>query len=395
MDKGQDSGDKTEQATPKKLRDARKRGDVAKGRDLTSTLSFAFSLALMWLAWRYCTEQIVALTDSVLTLFNADFFTVLPQIGQQAVTILLIVSALLILPVIAFGMLVEFLQVGPIFTAQKIKPRMSHLNVVEGLKRMFSMDSLVDLVRNIIKTIVLCSVAFILIRAAMDSLVHLPAASAEDVAYSLGRLTLLLLGWTLAFYLFISVLDTAYRHHAFAKKMKMSMRDIKKETKESEGDPMVKGQRRQLHQEWSQQSATGAAGQASVLVVNPTHVAVAILFDEEDSPVPLVTAKGEHELARLMRDAANDHHVPVVRNERLARTLLADVDEGDPVPEGLFDIVAEVIFWARRVTENLEILHQPNSFSNRSPVPAAPGEDLTAYPVYALATAEAAPVIET
>ena len=190
----------------------------------------------------------------------------------------------------------------------------------------------------------------------MDWLVLLPANTTGQVAQGLARLTSLLLGWTLTFFFIITALDTIYRHNAFAKKMKMSMRDIRKETKGNEGDPMIKGQRRQIHREMGEESATGAASAARVLVVNPTHVAIAIRFDSDDAQVPIVTAKGEHHVARAMRDAANGNTVPVVRNERLARTLLADVDGGDAVPEGLFDIVAEIIFWACRVNERVESL---------------------------------------
>ena len=385
MDDDKNSGDKTENATPKRLKDAREKGDIPKGKDLTSTLSFAFYLALIWLTWRYCTERIIQLTDTIFYLMSENFEKVLPIIAGQAIDTFLIVSAILILPVVVFGLLVEFLQTGPVFAAEKITPKMSHLNIAEGFKRMFNMDNVFDLLKNFVRASVLGVVAYLIARSAMGWLVLLPFSQAGDVAFAMGKLTVQLLGWTLAFFLVVMVLDTAYRHHAFAKKMKMSIRDIRKESKENEGDPMVKGQRRQLHREWGEQSSTNAASAASVLVVNPTHVAIAIRFDTDESPVPMVTAKGEHHIAQAMRDAANDNTVPVVRNERLARTLLADVEEGDAIPEGLFDIVAEIIFWAQRVSERVETLrhHIGVGETGTRPVPSAPGEDLTAYPQFA------------
>ena len=388
MDEDQNSGDKTENATPKRLKDAREKGDVPKGPDLTSTLSLAFNMALIWLTWRYCTERVVELTDTIFTSIGDDFEQVLPLIAGQAIDTFLVTSAILVLPVVAFGLLVEFLQTGPVFAFDKVKPKMSHVNIADGFKRMFNMDNVFDLLKNIVRTLVLAVIVYLIGRSAMGSLVLLPVSQAGDVAYAMGRLTILLLGWTLAFFIFVMLLDTAYRHHSFAKKMKMSMRDIREESKNSEGDPMLKGQRRQLHREWGEQSTTNAASAASVLVVNPTHVAIAIRFDTDESPVPMVTAKGEHHIAQAMRDAANDNTVPVVRNERLARTLLADVDEGDAIPEGLFDIVAEIIFWAQRVSERVDTLRHHTGM--REPeiktVPAAPGEDLTVYPHFASQT---------
>ncbi len=393
MSDDQNSGDKTENATPKRLRDARKKGDVAKGRDLTSTLSLAFYFALLWLTWRYCSERVVVLMDTIFASIGEDFEQTLPLIGSQAIDTFLILSAILVLPVVAFGLLLEYLQTGSVVALDKVIPKMSHLNMAEGLKRMFSMDSVFDLLKNIAKALILGGVAFLIVRSSMDWLVLLPANSTASVASGLSKLTIMLMGWTLAFFLFVTALDTAYRHHAFAKKMKMSMSDIRKEGKENEGDPMIKNQRRELHRELSEQSATGAASAASVLVVNPTHVAIAIQFNPDEAPVPIVTAKGEHHVARAMRDAANDNNVPVVRNERLARTLLADVDEGDVVPEGLFDIVAEIIFWAGRVVDRVETLRQHTGTGEPDidPVPAAPGEDLTAYPHFASQTENATP----
>ncbi len=160
----------------------------------------------------------------------------------------------------------------------------------------------------------------------------------------------------------------------------MSVRDIKDENKNLEGDPTFKQERRQLAQEWSQQGADSAAQTASVLVVNPTHVAIAIRYDKEDSPVPIVTGRGEDHIARGMRDVAEEAGVPILRNEMLARKLLSDTEDGEPVPRDLFDIVAEIILWARGVSERLEqersIAGADYQSDTSRPVP---GEDLTRY----------------
>jgi len=176
------------------------------------------------------------------------------------------------------------------------------------------------------------------------------------------------------------VLDAAYQRYSFTKKMMMSLRDIKQEMKDSEGDPYVKGQRRQLQQEWAQRNQTNAARNANVLLVNPTHIAIAIDYDKETCPVPTIAAKGEDHLALAMREAAEDAGVPIVRNIPLARDLFARGQVGEVIPSDVFDVIAEVILWARDVRTQLEA-ERSNELSDipqrrRAKVP---GEDLTRY----------------
>ncbi|HET9643648.1 MAG TPA: EscU/YscU/HrcU family type III secretion system export apparatus switch protein, partial [Burkholderiaceae bacterium] len=191
----------------------------------------------------------------------------------------------------------------------------------------------------------------------------------------------------------LSVLDAAYQRWNFMKKMRMSLRDIKQEHKEQEGDPYIKGQRRQLHEEWSQRNAANAARNANVLVVNPTHVAIAIDYDRELCPVPMVSAKGEDHVAQAMREAAQDAGVPVVRNIPLARDLLARAEVGELIPADLFDVIAEVVLWAREVRDELEDRRRSPSARGSADTDTSsasqpdlmrkrdmPGEDLTRYP---------------
>jgi flagellar biosynthesis protein FlhB len=193
------------------------------------------------------------------------------------------------------------------------------------------------------------------------------------LAALIDQVTRQTLVWTLVTFLLVAALDTAYQRHAFTKKLRMSLRDIKQESKEAEGDPHVKQQRQQAHQEWSQRNAQQAARQANVLVVNPTHVAIAIDYDRETCPVPTVSAKGEDHVARAMREAAEEAGVPIVRNVPLARDLLARGEVGELVPADLFDIVAEVILWAREVRTVM------GGGTAKTTGMAAPGEDLTRY----------------
>jgi type III secretion protein U len=136
--------------------------------------------------------------------------------------------------------------------------------------------------------------------------------------------------------------------HRYIKRLKMSRRDIRQEHKDNEGDPMLKQQRRQMHEEWANQNAVASAGKANVLLTNPTHLAIALDYDPNECPVPVVAAKGEGPLAAAMRAEAEREGVPIVRNVPLARTIFATAGPGEMIPEDHFDAIAEIILWAKR-----------------------------------------------
>ncbi|HJV94408.1 MAG TPA: EscU/YscU/HrcU family type III secretion system export apparatus switch protein, partial [Albitalea sp.] len=225
---------------------------------------------------------------------------------------------------------------------------------------------------------------WLVVKSALPQIVALarsPTLPPQAIGALLWDLTLKLVAWTLALFALVSLLDAVYQRWSFTKKMRMSLRDIKQEMKESEGDPHIKQHRRQAHQEWSQRNATQAARNANVLVVNPTHVAIAIDYDRETSPVPTIAAKGEDHVARAMREAAEEAGVPIVRNVPLARDLLARGEVGEIIPADLFDIIAEVILWAREVRREVDAQRHDDPPATAPPRRlAAPGEDLTHYP---------------
>jgi flagellar biosynthetic protein FlhB/type III secretion protein U len=387
---GSDSGDKTEQPTPKKLEDARKKGDVSKSKEVTSTVVLILWLGLGALTVTYAGVRFAALWDLLFATIGqgweiTGFAGAARDIGAKAAELAVMLVAMLLVPVAAVGTLADFLQIGPVLAFDKIKPNLEHLNPVEGFKRMFSMDNVIEVVKALVKTALLFVVGWLLVKSALPQIVML-ARSAELSAQALSgliwALTIKLMAWTVALFAGLSLLDAAYQKYSFMKKMRMSMRDIKQEMKESEGDPHIKGKRRQLAQEWSQSNAAQAARGAAALVVNPTHIAIAIDYDRELNPVPTIAAKAEGHIARAMRQAAEEAGVPIVRNIPLARDLLKRGEVGEIIPADLFDIIAEVILWAREA--RAEVQAQRNN--ECAPVDAepkrrlaAPGEDLTHY----------------
>ncbi len=388
----EDSGDKTEKPTPKKLQDARKKGDVPKSKELTSTLLLGVWLGLGTFAVDQAAQRVGALFEAFFVTIGqgwtlTGFAGAVRALGMQALEAGLLLTALLLAPVAAAGLLIDFLQMGPVLTFEKVKPKVENMNPVEGVKRMFSMDNLVELLKAVVKAALLLFIGWLVLRAALPQLVGLarsPQTSPQLIGTAAWELSSRLVMWTLGVFAFVALLDVVYQRHSFEKKMRMSLRDIKQEYKESEGDPIIKQQRKQAHQEWSQQNQTQAARNANVLVVNPTHVAIAIDYDRETSPVPTIAAKGEDHVARAMREAAEEAGVPIVRNVPLARDLLKRGEIGEIVPGDLFEIIAEVVLWAREVRERVDAQRREADGEVVPPLPAprlqAPGEDLTHYP---------------
>ncbi|HMC14910.1 MAG TPA: type III secretion system export apparatus subunit SctU [Albitalea sp.] len=387
-----DGGDKTEKPTPKRLEDARKKGDVSKSKEVTSTVVLVLWLGLGALLLGFASARLAALWDALFAIIGRGWETTgyagaVRSIGGLALELGVLLVGALLVPVAAAGLLADFLQIGAVFTFEKIKPKLENMNPVEGVKRMFTMDNLIEVIKALAKTAVLFLLGWLVVKPALGQIVGLarsPTLAPQTIGLLVWDLTVKLLAWTIATFAMVSLLDAAYQRWSFTKKMRMSMRDIKQEMKESEGDPYVKQHRRQAAQEWQQRNSAQAARNANVLVVNPTHVAIAIDYDRETSPVPTIAAKGEDHVARAMREAAEEAGVPIVRNIPLARDLLARGEVGEIIPADLFDVIAEVILWGREVRAEVDALRAENPTDVPATPPrrriAAPGVDLTRYP---------------
>ena len=358
-----DGGDKTEKPTPKRLADARKKGDVAKSKDVTATATLFVWLIVLVFGAGFAGTRIVALFDQGFVLISSDqpFTLAAKTLGWSALFALLAISAVAMIPAAITGVLAEFLQAGGVFTTDKLKPGLDKMNPVEGLKKMFSLDNLVELIKTVVKAALIVFVIWLVIRGSLGDILDKTGPMLQPAAESDGRaaaaavlsftggLVRSALLWTFAIFLMVAVLDYAWAKHSFTKKMRMSLRDIRQESKENEGDPLIKSNRRQLHEEWANQNSVGAARGASVLVVNPTHIAIALEYDTETCPVPVMTAKGEGPLAQAMREAAEEAGVPIIRHVPVARKLYEDGAVDDVIPRDMFEAIAQIILWAKKV----------------------------------------------
>lgn len=342
---------RSEKPTPKRLRDARREGQVHKSQELTSTVLILFWLIAAWLTLPRVTDLLSGLFETALVGMSQPFELALATVGTVAIKSLLwvVVPGLLLACLVAA--LTEFLQVGPVFAPKRVVPKAEHVNPAEGLKRMFSLRNLVEVVKAVVKTALLLAIVIVVTRDLMPQVMQLPTEEPAAVTALIWKGTWVAGAWTIFVFFFVAVLDAVYQRAMFVRELRMSRRDIRQEHKETEGDPHIKQSRRELHQQWATHNILHAVRKSNVVVTNPTHVAVALLYDPDETDLPVVTAKGEDQLAREIRAAAEEAGVPIMRNVELARGLNRDVEAEHYITGPYFDAVAQVLQWAAAVSE--------------------------------------------
>jgi len=338
--------EQTEKPTQKRLQDARRDGDVPKSREVTSTLLVLCWLVMAWLVFPLVSRQISTLMQHSLQAVSQPGSDPPSALLMEAVRTMLIVLLPLLLAASSVGLLSEFLQVGGLFVPKRVLPRSERLNPVEGLQRLFAQENWVEVLKSVLKTAALIAIFVLVLLRVLPEILRLPYGDAHAIATAHWDAFLWVGVWTIAVFALIAAVDAAYQRFVFTKRLRMSRRDIRRELRDTEGDPFVKGRRRQLHQEWAQQNMLEAVRRSNAVVVNPEHIAIAILYEPGTTELPVVTAKGEDYTAQLIREAAEEAGVPIMRNVELARGLHEAVGLDEYVKAEFFQAVAELLRWA-------------------------------------------------
>ena len=346
-----EGGEKTEPATAKKLNDAREEGKVAKSKELTS----AFDLVVLFLVLKFFVSFLGERLTAIFTFVYGGIaeFVKLNQadVTSQSISSFIMKMILnwmvIVLPFFLFGVVVTLLisiyQVGWKVTTKPLQPKLSKFNPINGFKRIFSKDSLMELVKSIIKIGLIFAVAYSQVRKHQNELFILYELELNRAIALIGSLILdtgLKIG---LIYMIVGVADFMYQKHKFKEDMKMTKQEVKDEYKNSEGDPAVKGQQKQRMREASQRRMMQAVPKADVVITNPTHLAVALQYEGLEKSAPIVVAKGEDYLAQKIKEVAREHHIEIVENKPLARMLFYNVELGAEIPPELYQSVAEVL----------------------------------------------------
>ena len=337
--------ERTERATDHRRKKAREEGQVAKSQELNAAAILCLGFLTLYMAGPYLADQTMQLMRY--TMANAPFIaaqdpTFASVFSENIIKFLLLVMPIFaVLTIVALG--VNVAQVGFQVSSKAMELKFERLNLVEGAKRLFSVRSLVQLVRDTIKLLVVGFVAYKVIASEFSSFFLLPDMSVPEFAGVLGKLTLMLALKTGGAILAIAVLDYIYQRYEFEKSIRMSKQDIRDEYKETEGSPQVKSRVRQIQREVARLRMMGAVPLADVVVTNPTHIAVALKYDPEQMNAPYVLAKGERLIAQKIKEIAKEHGIPVIEDKPLARALFKLCDIGQMIPGNLYRAVAELL----------------------------------------------------
>ncbi|AMO57378.1 preprotein translocase U [Endozoicomonas montiporae] len=342
------SGEKTEQPTPKKLRDARKKGQVAKSKEVSGTFGLLLVIAVLWfMSDEYLTtiQEMVILPSTVYNEPFEDAFKIVTMgILNKAIELLIPLVAVTLLGAI-IGNVMQF---GFLMSGESIKPDLKKISPVGGLKKIFAMKNLMEFFKSVVKIIFLSIVVYYVIKNSLGDMVNMPYCGSSCILPVTGVLLKKLLLYAIAAFVVIAVLDFMFEKYQFTKQNKMSKDEVKREHKESEGSPEIKGKRKEIHQEILNEAEN--TKKSDVVIKNPTHLAIGLHYSQDKTPLPLVTVKGRGGRARFILKIAEKEGIPILENVPLAHALF-DTDIASYIPSELIEPVAEVFRWVEDLKE--------------------------------------------
>lgn len=339
------SQEKTEEATPRRIEKAREEGQIPRSRDLTTSAVLILGSVALWSFGGHVADNLSRVMKFNFSIEREVIFDPQKMIAQLASSFFEALWALI--PI--FAVLVVAAIVGPtilggfLFSSKAITPQLKRMNPLSGLKRMFSVKSLVELAKSVGKVLVVVLVAYLTLRMFQTELLGLSQENLESgVAHSLkiAIIATLLISCST---ILIAAVDVPYQIWEYKKNLKMSRQDIKDEMKDSEGKPEVKGRIRQLQREMANRRMMASVPKADVVITNPTHYAVALKYDPETMATPILLAKGTDEVAMKIREIAREYKIEQVRTPVLARAIYYTTKIDDEIPQGLYLAVAQVL----------------------------------------------------
>lgn len=350
------AGEKTEKATPKKRQDARKKGQILKSQDVTSAIVMLSVFLFLMIAGTSMREGIMSFfkqTFSKYMLVDTLSIKLVVKIYKEVLSeMAVIVLPVMIIAVIA-GVAGNFLQFGLLFTTEPLKFDLTKLDPIKGMKRIFSVRALIELLKSILKISLIGAVTTAILWMNIDDVLSLSFKSPGASLITVSKLTVFMGIAASAVLLIIAVLDYFYQKFEYEKNLKMSKQDIKDEYKNSEGDPLIKSKIKQRQREMAMRRMMQEVPQADVVITNPTHYAIALKYDEETMDAPKVIAKGTDFIAQKIKLIAKENDVVMVENRPLARAMYDQVEIGQHIPDEFFKAVAEVLAYVYRVKSKI------------------------------------------
>lgn len=340
-----EGGEKTEEATPKKKSDARKKGQVAKSKELTS----AIGLLGITAAAMFALEGVLSGLKETLIAFLSNYANTSINMASIFEILKIVVIKILVmflpvaLPIMVMGIIANVAQVGKLFTTEPLKPKLEKINPLNGLKNMFSIKAVIDLLKNLMIIIIIGYVGYKFIKTNYYSMLNFTNLRVFALTSALGDLVIDILKKVSLVMLIVGIIDYAYQRYKFNKDLKMSKQEVKEEFKQQEGDPIVKGKRKQKQREMAMRRMMQDIPDATVVITNPTHIAIALKYEENSGKAPKVIGKGADNIAIKIKEIAKDNDIPIIENKELARLIYKEIEVDMEIPYNMYKAVAEIL----------------------------------------------------
>jgi flagellar biosynthetic protein FlhB len=343
--------ERTEAPTDKRRQEAREKGNVAKSAEINSTLVLLTGVMMLyWFApWMF--RQLSGFMRSMLGLIShphADISFV-AELTTQSLVFIFYICLPVCAAIMIVGIAANLLQVGFMFTLQPLAPKLEKLNLLSGAKRLLSLRSIVEMVKDIAKLLLIGAIAFFTIKGEFGKFLGLWDASPGGIWVFILMVSFKIVLRVALALLIISIIDFFYQRYEYEKQLKMTKQEVKEERKQMDGDPQIKSRVRSLQREMARRRMMQEVPKATVVVTNPTYIAIAIRYEPEAMQTPKVMAKGKRLMAGQIKKKAMELGIPIVEDKPLARAMYDKVEPGDDIPVEFFAAVAEVLAYVYRL----------------------------------------------
>lgn len=346
--------DKTEEATPRRKQEARKKGQVPRSNELNSVIVLLALFVILNFFGKWFYREFITYIGQYLSPMELNTNLSDSNLGnvmfRHSMTFLRLFLPLG-LGALLIGVVINFIQVGPLFSVEPLRPKFSKLNPVSGLKRLFSAHGFVELFKSLIKLLIVVYFAYSTIRANLFMFLDMVRQTPFDMAMALWRIIYQVAIKICLFLLLLAIFDYLYQRWEFRKSLRMTKREVKDEYKQTEGNPQIKSKIRQRQREIAMRRMMQDVPKADVVITNPTHLAIALRYDSSQMSAPVVVAKGEGFIAQKIKEIAAANDVVLVENKPLAQAIYKTVDIGETIPANLFQAVAEVLAYVYRLKQ--------------------------------------------
>lgn len=335
--------EKTEKPTPKRLRDAKKKGQVAKSKEVATCAVIVGLFGYLWLFGNYYIEHLKHLLELPARYYDTPFEQALAASLQSVGQEFILLSLPFAVTAAIIATLSYLLQFGFLVSFEPIKPDLKKINPVEGFKRIFSLSNLLELVKSAVKILLLGSILYWLIKDNIKNLLFIPRGDLQTPLLVLTTILKKLVIAVSALFIAIAIMDHFFQKHLHIRKMRMSKDDIKREHKDREGDPYLKGRRRSLQMEAAMDDMASRIRSSTVVLTDAERLAVVIYYEIGQTPVPILSVKGKNHLAGRIIALAKKHRLPILPDAVLARNLYAECDQGNYIGSDFIEPVAMVL----------------------------------------------------